>query len=303
MNREGRSPRVFAIYVTLADSPFIEASLESVYPFAARIFVLTGHDRTWDGSRVAPDSTLDRVIDFPDPDSKICVIKMWCPDEALARNWVMHAAQYPAQHEIRPQWVTQEEIDRWIEPPDYFWIVDGDEIYDPDTVPDILDYVYRSGANELLVWSYVYFKSWNYRVEEPQPFTAFVKAGRYFETLRSLRYPRILRYLNAVPRIGPRVFNKIVGRKFVPIEVGYFHHPAYVGGTERIARKLQHSGHRSAVIPRWVEDVWEKWTPETTDFHPTLPSAFHRAVYVPDEELPRIITRRTWPTGFTGKIE
>ncbi|MER3395974.1 MAG: hypothetical protein C4318_00690 [Acidimicrobiia bacterium] len=294
--------RLFAVYVTLNDEPFIEASLESVYPFAEKIFVLTAYDTTWDGTKVAPDRTLENVLAFEDPEKKICCIKMWCPDEALARNWVMHAALHSIEYKFIPHAFGRAEIDEWLEPPDYFWIVDGDEIYDPESVPHILQFVRNSGVGHVKVYGYVYFRTWNYRVRDPEPFTAFVRPGRYLGFARDPVYPRILGYLQMIPRIGARLFDRVVGRACVPPEVGVFHHPAYVGETQRIANKLAHSAHRHQVVEGWIERVWEPWTPSSRNFHPTDPPAFPEAVFVPTEQLPRLVRERKWPQGYLGEI-
>ncbi len=294
--------RLFAIYVTLTDEPFIEASLESVYPFAAKIFVLTARDKTWDGTPVDPDGTLERVLEFPDPENKICCVKMWCPDEALARNWLMHAASHRLDYYLEPHAHDIRSIEGWLEPPDYFWIVDGDEIYDPASVPRILEYVRAHNARYFKVHAYVYFKTWNYRIPEPQPFTAFVRPGTFLAYARDPHMPKLLSYAHLIPRVGFGVANVLSGRRIVPPEVGVFHHPAYVATTERIARKLAHSAHRDRVMQRWIEEVWSKWTPSSRNFHPTEPGVFPRAEYVPTEELPEIIRRRKWPEGFVGAL-
>src|SRR3990172_8012437 len=46
-----------AIYAVLTDEPFIRASLDSVYPFASAISVITARDRNWSGEKVEPDGT------------------------------------------------------------------------------------------------------------------------------------------------------------------------------------------------------------------------------------------------------
>lgn len=294
--------RLFAVYVTLNDEPFIEASLESIYPFAAKIFVLTAYDTTWDGTSVEPDRTLEKVLGFPDPERKICCIRMWCPDEALARNWVMDAAIHTVDYRFSPHAIDRTAIDAWLEPPDYFWIVDGDEIYDPESLPAILRFVKGSGAAHIKVYGYVYFKTWNYRVKDPEPFTAFLSPGRYLGFARDPAYPRLLGYLQKIPKVGPAVFNRAVGRAFVPPDIGVFHHPAYVGDTQRIANKLAHSPHRHQARTDWIERVWERWTPSTRNFHPTNPPAFPEAIYVPTQKLPGLIRKRDWPEGYVGEV-
>jgi hypothetical protein len=300
----GASLRVFAIYVVLNDAPFIEASLESVYPFAERIHVLTAHDKTWDGTVVEPDGTLDKVLAFPDPEGKIAVTRMWCPEDSLARNWLMASYVQTGRRagRVKPHAVAKETIEDWRRVPDFFWIVDGDEIYDPETVPRIFDYIARSRASWINVWAHVYFKTWNYRVSKLEAFTAFLRPGRYLESVRNPRVRKPIGYVGRIPLVGRTLMTKMLRMEVVPPQVGVFHHPAYVGPTERIAAKIAHTPHRDFLVSDWLERVWEPWTPESKNFHPTHPEAFPSAEYVPEEELPEIVRKRRWPEGYMGKV-
>lgn len=294
--------RLYAIYVTLKDEPFIEASLQSIYPFATRIFIVTAVNRAYKGSYVIPDKTFEKVLSFPDPDGKISVTRMWIPDDALARNWAMRALLHHDEYPVVSTAAPAELLQEWLEPPDWFWIIDGDEIYDPATVPAILEYVGKSSARQIMVWYHTYFKTWNYRVVDLAPGTSFVRPGHYFKYSRGLNIPRVIGYLYLIPRIGPPIADKLVGRDFVPPEIGVYHHPAYVGDTRRIEEKLATNRHHDEVLDRWIETVWERWTPGSTNFHPTHPPAFRAAEFVPEEDLPEIVRSRRWPPGYTGRI-
>lgn len=295
---------VVAVYVVLNDEPFIEASLESVYPFASRIYVLTALDRTWDGTRIDHDDTLNKVLTFPDPDNKLTVVRAWSPDEAVARNWVMamELAKRAAATKVKPAVVGPEVVKEWSSAPDFFWIVDGDEIYDPATVPAIFSYLRHTRASWIKVWAHIYFKTWNYRVNRLESFTAFLRPGRCLHHARNPRVGRLMGVVSRLGKLGQRVFETALRMDTVPPEVGVFHHPAYVGPTERITSKVAHTPHRAQVLSDWLEEVWERWHPGMKNFHPTHPEEFPAAEYVPDSDLPEIIRKRDWPPGYFGEV-
>lgn len=291
-----------AIYAVLTDEPFIRASLDSVYPFASAISVITAVDRNWSGERVEPDGTFETVLNYPDPENKLNVYRVWLPDEALARNFAMRAALQPINYPMEPHEVEISVIRKRLEPPDYFWIVDGDEIYDPETVPQIFDWVRARQPSLARVRGVLYFKTWNYQVDVVERFTAFVKPGVWFGSCRSEGATLAQKVLYRVPKIGAKAVDRLWRRVEVPDQAGVYHHGAYVGDRERIVAKMTSHSHRRQNSPTWVEDVWDKWTPDSTDFHPVWPSIFPSAHHVETEDLPRPIREFDWPAGYFGEV-
>jgi len=91
---------------------------------------------------------------------------------------------------------------------------------------------------------------------------------------------------------------RLYGELLVPPSVAVCHHGSYVGSRERIAAKLKSTPHRDEHPDDWMERVWEKFTPEMTNFHPAVPERWPCAVHVQTEDLPPAIKNANWPEGW-----
>jgi hypothetical protein len=119
---------------------------------------------------------------------------------------------------------------------DYFWVIDGDEIYDQETIPNILDYLRMKKPNVLKVRGITYFKSWNYRVFPSDGFyqPGFIKRGILFRNHRNIASSLLRRLIhnkywkanNLLWNIScslNRTANKLVGIDYLSEEIGTFH--------------------------------------------------------------------------------
>lgn len=67
-----------------------------------------------------------------------------------------------------------------------------------------------------------------------------------------------------------------------------YEHPAYVRKNDE-AMRLKIEAHRETepILGDWYNEVWLKWDPDMTNFHPTHPEFWERVVKVDHAELPK----------------
>jgi hypothetical protein len=288
--------RLHAVYVVLDEVALFRASVASIYSSVERITVVTAHDRDWAGTPRAPSGIVATVLDREcDPDRKIDLIVMSETNEARARNRAMDFAA-PRSASLRVR--RQHDRDPSYLSPDYFLIVDADEIYEAGTLERLSTYISRDRKPLYRVPCVRYFKRWNYRIDGHEWTIALVRADQRLPYLR-LRRPSVVRRVAArVPRLPRSWRERLLGYVDIPPEVGVFHHGSYVGPRSRIEAKLQSFGHAHEVDPSWIDDVWDVWTPGARDFNPAYPDLFPSATHVPVHALPAEIVSFGWPAEY-----
>ncbi len=275
---------VHVLCLALNEEVFISKTLQAVYPHCRGVSVLTQYDRDWFGKSVAPDSTLRIVAGFPDPEGKVHLVMRRWRDQAAALNCEMDALSGRAYRGVEGHGSTVGEVRRFHERPDYFWIVDADEVYDPATIPSMLALLGRKRPRGMRVWGVNYLSSWNRRVPGSiVPFRqfGFVRAGLRFTHVREVTWnEHRLRKLLGIVRI-PDFAEKAFGFMTCPPEVGMFHHGCWLGSDERLLAKARKSAHESSRRSSWLAEVdalqWE---------------------HVSTESLPRSIREAEWPEGW-----
>ena len=278
------SLRIHAIVLALNEEVFIANQLAALYPLCTGISVLTQYDRDWYGKRVTPDATAQRVMNYPDPDGKIHLVVRRFPDQAAALNCEMAALSSQPARGVIGHGAAPEAIRRFHETPDYFWIVDADEFYDPATVPAMLALLARERPRGMRVHAYNYLGTWNRRVPmEAVPFCqfGFVRPGVRFTTIRQVswnesRLSKLLGILH-LPDFSARAFGFIE----CPKDVAIFHHGCWLGGYERLRAKGAKSAHKWADTPEYPPSVMN-----------------HPAVFVPTADLPASIRNGDWPADY-----
>jgi hypothetical protein len=167
-DREMSQLTISAIIIALNEQGFIAPCLRAIYPFVTRIYLITNYDTDWHGHELEPDRTVETVVHFDDPDKKIILLfNRKILDETIHRNWAISADQglYEASHfRFRPHAHSLADIRRQSPPTDFFWVIDADEIYDPETIPGALDFVSRTKADAVMIRGHNFFKSWNHRI-------------------------------------------------------------------------------------------------------------------------------------------
>ncbi|MEP7305883.1 MAG: hypothetical protein ABJA98_10220 [Acidobacteriota bacterium] len=276
--------RIHAIILALNEEVFICNQLKTLYPFCSGISVLTQYDRDWYGTEVAPDQTLQRVAEFPDPEGKIHLIVRRWPDEASARNSEMLAHLCRPERGIMSHGSSLDRIRAFHAPPDYFLIVDADEFYDPSTLPQILDLLAVARPRGMRVHAYNYVKTWNRRVlPDVVRFChfGFLEPGIVFTMRRTVSWneSRVSKFLKMchVHDFSASLWGFIE----CPPEVGMFHHGCWLGGRERLIIKAAKSSHREMNYLGYFDDV-------------------SRIEYVPIQTsaLPINLQPDSWPSEF-----
>ncbi len=288
--------RLHAIYAVLDELPLFEASIASIYPHVDRITVITTYDQDWMGQHRDPSEIVPAILERGlDPDRKIDLLVATETNEARARNRAMDfAAPRRASISVRRQHADDEPLD----PPDYFLIIDSDEIYEADAIERIKRHVATDRRPYYRIPCVRYFRSWNYRIDGHEWAISLVRADKRLPFLRR-RYVSLPRRAAArLPLVPQALRERLLGYVDVSPEVGVFHHGSYVGPRQRIAAKLASFGHASEVVPDWLETVWDPWTPESRNFNPTHPWLFPSAARVASSELPREINARAWSSDY-----
>jgi hypothetical protein len=288
-----------AIYLVLNEAQLFEASLRSIYPHITGATVITSHDHDRFDRPVEPDHTVPALLSRDlDPERKVNVLVCAEGDEVSLRNRAMAFALPPSRAAARHG---QQPSRARIPTPDWFWIVDADEIYDDGDVHRLKAYVAEHRARAYQVTADNYWRSWNWRIEQRGSYVVIVAPGVWFGELRHPQVrprDRVLRRLATWGVVPRDLSDRWRGIAEVPRDVAIFHHGSYLGDRDRIAAKLERSGHRDQHLADWLDRVWDGWTPDARDLHPFDPPAFPCAQHVATAQLPEAIRTTTWPDGW-----
>jgi len=280
--------KIDAIILALNEEVFIKAQLDTIYPFCRHISIVTQYDRDWYGSTLVPDNTVKIILEYPDPEGKINLLVRRLPDEAAARNMEMLSFNKKAYRNTISHGRPMEDIASFHNRPDYFWIIDADEIYDSGTIPAILHYLANTMPRGMRVVGYNYSRSWHKRIpRDIVDFThfGFIKPGLLFEQRRVIswgqsRLSKLFRIMGL-----PDWSNKFYGFITCPESVGIFHHGCWLGDDKRIKEKFGKSSHRES----------KDWGSEFVDATPYE--------YIAFKDLPINIQNAVWPLNYVNRDE
>ena len=277
------SIRLHAIILALNEEVFIKAQLDTINQFCSRISIITQYDRDWYGKRVVPDATTSIVLNYPDPEGKINLVVRRLPDEAAARNMEMLSFNKHSFKNIQSHGSSLTDIRDFHNPPDYYWIIDADELYDAETVPRIIDYLLKKKPVGMRITGYNYLRTWNHRVPRSVvDFThfGFIKPGVLFEQRRVVSWneSRLAKLLK--PFGLQSISSNLFGFINCPEPIGVFHHGCWLGDNTRIAGKFNKSSHKES----------QQANPESVDSI--------KSIFIPTDQLPLNIRNATWPNNF-----
>lgn len=145
--------------------------------------------------------------------------------------------------------------------------VDSDEIYEESELRKLKKTArnYKSFNREVRVNMFTYFKSPKYQVFPPENFKPMV----LFPIRHFVEYTGI----------------RSVNLAFIEADI-WFHHLSYVRKEDvHIRNKMITHKHDEGTDVSWYDDVYLKWTPETTNFHPKEPAMFKTVKILKDEEV------------------
>jgi hypothetical protein len=278
--------RVHAIILALNEEDFIYNCIDAIYPFCSGVSVVTQYDRNWRGEMLVPDNTVSNVLSYPDREGKISLVVRRHIDEAIARNAEMRSIFTQGSFSINPHDATRKQITHRYSPPDYFMIIDADELMDGETIPNVFTWVSRSNAKTINMYGYEYARTWNERV--PAEYfmnyrTVFMKAGNYFHARRvaSLRLMTIASLLRKI-RMPQALINKMLRVATVPKEVGVFHHGALIKSPEKLAMRAKNHSEKTDY---GHADTWQLGRDQNTE-------------KIPLADLPKSIRNGNWPEAY-----
>lgn len=285
-----------AVYAVAGDADLLRASIASVYAEVDGITIVTGHDRDWMGRARSPGGTAEAVLArLGDPERKITLVVLDESNEARTRNRAMDLAA-PRRRSLAV--AAQSALDRPLRPPDYFLVVDADEIYEAGALGRLKAHAARGRLPVYRVAAVRYFKRWNWRVSGLEWLTALVRADVRLHRLRNPRVAPARRVLARLPLLPRGARARVLGAEDVAPEVALFHHGSYVGPRARIAEKLASFGHAAAVAPGWLERVWDGFHPGLRDLNPVYPGLYPAVERVDLARLPPEIRDHPWPPEY-----
>lgn len=273
--------RLSAVMLVFKEQAFVEASIRAIYPVVDSICCATRQDRNFFNEPVAPDATVQRILNIPDPDNKIRLVMQRDLRDLPGAN----AAAQLRNAAIR------------LDPDaDYRLILDSDEIWPRATLERAWAQVQKEQWAGFRVSSVAFFGKWNYKVVEPPPGVrpiAFLKKGFWFENDRQINWH------------GPARWKEYLrtGRKpkqvYFPPEM-LMYHGSGVGDDNRILTKIQNWDHREGVDPDWFEKVWKNFGPDSKNFHyfQNGKGLYQGVEEIPTDQLPEEIRQREWPEGW-----
>jgi hypothetical protein len=177
-------------------------------------------------------------------------------------------------------------VKNFFEPPDYFLVVDADEIYDVETFPAIVQFLKEKKPRAMRVSAHEYGFNWNLRVPLDvwvHHQFGFVKAGVMFEERRVITWNEYrLKKLFSMLKMDKKLSNNVLGYIDCPHEVGMFHHGSYVRrDKQKMIEKMSKHSHAENHDPEFLEKVLA----QQYDF-------------VPTQQLPKNIREGKWPLEF-----
>ena len=175
---------------------------------------------------------------------------------------------------------------------DYYFLVDGDEIYRHDHLEKIRRTLQdRPEVGTFILKCHTFWRSFRYRIP-PQMLSW--RPRRIFKLTRSRRFcglpfPHRLRFvgINDLNSLGPI-------HEFSPEEAAFYHF-SYARSPARMREKLATFPHAQEILSGWYERVWLAWPSQRQmqNIHPTDPPKFPQAVHQDPSDLPEIL--RTHP--------
>lgn len=215
--------RVSSYSIVHYGKDYLNYALRSIFPFVDRSYVLyTPHPSHGHRSDIPPVETRDEIISSIPDDlwTKLTWIdtdNFW--QEGQQRDYALNIAS---------------------ENTDLVLVLDYDEIYPPQSLQNILEYVWRinSARNHLLNFSHHFWRSFSWAATDDN-------------------WP--VRVIDTRHRDG---------LAYIPKELGDVYHFGYAIRDEVMRYKLSCHGHKNEIRENWYEEKWQAWPP-VDDCHPT----------------------------------
>jgi hypothetical protein len=276
--------RLAAILLVFKEQHFVKATISAIYPVVDSICCVTQYDRTWKGKEISPDETIATILGLPDPENKIRLIIRRQLDDVPGNDNEARLRNIAMQQDPKA---------------DYYLIIDSDEIWETAVLKRAWEHVQKTRMSAYLCSTYCYFRSWNFRVDEVDPYQplVFLRKGFRFKAIRRIDWwtlpGRFLEYIRLIHK--PKTVRLPGNLKL--------HHGSCVGDDDRILTKLTHYSHQDEVDPGWFDRVWKNFSENTKDFHFAQGEAsrYKGITIVPTKDLPPEIREMEWPAGWVKR--
>jgi len=172
---------------------------------------------------------------------------------------------------------------------DYYFLVDGDEVYRPDHLDALLDEIRRHpSVGTFHIKCVIFWRSFAYRIP---PDVMKWTPWRVFKIHRTRRilglpFPHETRF------VGDNKTNSPGPRHLVPPERCVFYHFSYARSEAKMRQKISTFSVADQVHDGWFERVWLAWPSqrEMRNIHPMVPEEFPTAHRVEPSDLPEVMT-------------
>ena len=265
--------RIAAVFCVYNEQEYLTYAVRAILPAVDRVFILLGrtpynayNPQAREASKA--DGTEALVDELAAQESKITVVKGSWDSEVDHRNSGLELC-------------LKENLD-------YYWLVDGDEVYREDHWKNILEAI-RSNpqVGTFIIKCHIFWRSFGYRI--PAQELAW-RPRRIFKLTRTRRFlglklPHRLRFT------GQNETNSLGPVEELSPEQAVFYHFSYARSVQAMEDKFKTFSHAHEISSDWVRQVWRAWPQnrEMTDIHPVDPPKFKRAVKSSLEDLPAIM--------------
>ena len=268
------SMKIAAVYCVYNEADYIEYSIRSVAPSVERVIINLGMApwNAYNANARADFGARDRTEDIVDrlarDNPKIVVIKGIWDSEVAQREAGMSSCVESGC--------------------DYYFLVDGDEVYRGDHLQAIRDEIERHPeVGTFQIKCTVLWRSFKYRIPywgvQWTPWRIFkITRQRPFAGLRLPYRCRVT---------GPNRTNSLGPRYLIPPERAIFYHLGYARTNVRMQLKLGTSEGRTGFLSHWYDRVWLRWPSDRSmlNLSPVDPPSLPQAVYVEPADLQEVL--------------
>ena len=270
--------KIAACYTIYNEEEYLAYSMRSIYDDVDKIIICLGL-APWSAYNPSVRTTFrqrdrtEAIVDhLAQGDDKVLVKKGVWDSEVAQRNAAMQAC-----------------VDEGIE---YYFLVDGDEVYRRDHLQAIREEIERHPeVGTFQIKCTVLWRSFRYRI--PYGCVKWTP-WRIFKITRSrsvlgLTVPYRCRF------IGPNRTNSVGPRYLIPPERALFYHFGYARSTDRMRLRLAASEQQRHFTDGWFDAVWMHWPQERSmkNLSPLDPGSLPEALCVDPSDLPEVM--RTHP--------
>ena len=269
--------KVAAVYCVFNEEEYIAYSIRSVRDAVDRVIVLI-NERPWarpgaPGPNGYPADRTEAIVrELAAQDPKIVVMKGSWPTEVAHRQAGMQSC-------------LQEGFD-------YYFLVDGDEVYRADHLQALLEEIRaHPEAGTFFVKCTIFWRSFHYRIPH------HAMKWTPWRVFKMQRHRRLLGLplLGATRFIGDNKTNSPGPRRLVPPERCVFYHFSYARSEAKMRQKIATFSVADQVQREWFRHVWSTWPHqrEMRNIHPMVPEEFPVAERVEPRDVPEVM--RTHP--------